>query len=65
MSRWLVWGRDQWIALAAILIGAVLTGFGLVPWRIGGLISGAILIASWVIPSSLRRSGHQPHSHGP
>ena len=58
MSRWWVWGRDQWMALAAILIGAVLIGFGLVPWWIGGLISGAILVASWVIPSSLRRSRH-------
>jgi hypothetical protein len=52
------WGRDQWVALVAILVGVALIGFGLVPWWIGGLISGAILVASWVISPSLRRSRH-------
>jgi len=46
------------VALVAILIGVVLIGFALVPWWIGGLISGAILVASWVISASLRRSRH-------
>ena len=49
MSRWWQWGPDQWRALAAMLLGTLLIGLGWVPWWLGGLISGAVLVASWMI----------------
>jgi hypothetical protein len=49
MSRWWRWGPDQWRTVAAMLLSTLLIGFGLVPWWLGGLIGGTVLVASWMI----------------
>lgn len=64
MSRWWRWGPDRWRTLAAVLFSALLTGLGWVPWWLGGLIGGAVLVASWMIwPSGQTKRPAGPFDH--